>query len=44
MLQRLSIDSLAPDSAVRAADGSSIKLSSLWQEGPVVLAFLRHFG
>ena len=25
-------------------DGSSVRLGSLWTEGPAVLVFLRHYG
>lgn len=34
----------APDVTVRREDGSPIALSHLWQNGPVVLVFLRHLG
>lgn len=26
------------------ADGSKVRLGSLWEQGPAVLAFLRHYG
>jgi hypothetical protein len=26
------------------ADGGEVRLGSLWEEGPVVLVFLRHYG
>lgn len=26
------------------ADGAPVRLGSLWQERPVVLVFIRHFG
>lgn len=26
------------------ADGRPVRLGSLWQEGPAVVAFLRHYG
>lgn len=44
MLKRLEMGDLAPDVTVRATTGARLDLSSLWHEGPVVLAFLRHFG
>jgi len=34
----------APDVHLRTADGGSVATSDLWREGPVVLAFSRHFG
>ena len=34
----------APDLDVLNSEGQSIRLSSLWQSGPLVLAFTRHFG
>ncbi len=42
--ERLQVGGAAPDVTVRATDGSALVLSSLWQDGPAVLAFLRHFG
>jgi hypothetical protein len=34
----------APDAPVTLADGSSTRLSRLWQDATLVLVFLRHFG
>lgn len=34
----------APDATVLDENGREVRLSSLWQDGPVVLVFLRHFG
>lgn len=34
----------APDLTLAGPDGAPISLSSLWDERPLVLAFLRHFG
>jgi peroxiredoxin len=34
----------APDLEVLDSDGQSMRLSSFWQSGPLVLAFTRHFG
>lgn len=34
----------APDATLAAADGRSIRLATLWLEGPLVLVFLRHPG
>jgi peroxiredoxin len=42
--QKLKFNDSAPDAEVTAADGTRIKLSSLWQKKVLVLAFTRHFG
>jgi peroxiredoxin len=34
----------APDVTLRDATGTLQRLSELWRERPLVLAFLRHFG
>jgi peroxiredoxin len=34
----------APDLTVTDATGEQLALSSLWQDQPLVLAFLRHYG
>jgi peroxiredoxin len=34
----------APDLTVTLLDDSTIRLSEFWQERPLVLVFLRHFG
>jgi len=42
--QKLKFNDAAPDTEVTAADGTRIKLSSLWQNKVLILAFTRHFG
>ncbi len=34
----------AADVELRDEHGADVRLSQLWQERPVVLAFVRHFG
>ena len=34
----------APDATLGRSDGSDVTLAELWRDGPVVVAFLRHFG
>jgi peroxiredoxin len=34
----------APDIDINTADEQTIKLSSLWARGPLMVNFLRHFG
>lgn len=34
----------APNPTFGRSDGSDVTLAELWRDGPVVLAFLRHFG
>lgn len=34
----------APDARIRLSDGSTGRLSEFWEQGPVALVFLRHFG
>lgn len=41
---RLMLGAPAPDAVVYSPDGALVHTSSLWQHGPVVIAFLRHFG
>jgi hypothetical protein len=36
-------DALA-DLVLEEADGGEVRLGELWDEGPVVLVFLRHYG
>jgi len=38
------IGAVAPDLELEGIDGQPVQLSSLWQSGPAVLVFLRHFG
>lgn len=42
--KRSVIDQRALDLQVVNSDGETINLSSVWQDKPVVLTFLRHFG
>jgi peroxiredoxin len=34
----------APDVELLDVDGRPVRLSTLWSDGPAVLAFLRHYG
>ena len=34
----------AMDAQVTFSDGTDRRLSDLWEEGPLLLVFLRHFG
>jgi len=43
-MNRLSIDSPAPDLTLFDRDGKETTLASQWQQGPILLNFLRHFG
>jgi hypothetical protein len=40
---RLDVGDTAPDLALGSPEGE-VRLSALWREAPLVLAFLRHFG
>lgn len=42
--QKLSPGDKAPDGLALNADGQELSLSALWENGPVLLTFLRHFG
>jgi peroxiredoxin len=42
--QKLKFNDAAPDVEVTSVDGTRTKLSSLWQNKVLVLAFTRHFG
>lgn len=44
MAKRLVRGDQAPDLSVLDAQGQPYRLSRLWQNGPVLLSFLRHFG
>ena len=44
MTQRLQPGDQAPDVRVLDAQGQPYQLSQVWQSGPVLLSFLRHFG
>jgi peroxiredoxin len=41
---RLAAGQFAPDATVANITGAPVQLASLWENGPVLLAFLRHFG
>jgi peroxiredoxin len=41
---QLKFNDPAPDFEVQSASGALIRLSSLWAEHPLLLAFMRHFG
>lgn len=34
----------APDVTALDVNGNPVQLRTLWQDGPVLLSFLRHFG
>ena len=40
----LAVGMAAPDLELLDADERSVALSSLWQQAPLALIFLRHFG
>jgi peroxiredoxin len=42
--KRITINQPAPDLEVINSEGETINLSTVWQDQPVVLTFLRHFG
>lgn len=44
MDKHLQVGQSAPDVTVLDIHGQPIQLASLWQNGPVLLSFLRHFG
>ena len=41
---RLREGEAAPDVTFGRGDGGQVTLSELWRQGPLVVAFLRHFG
>ncbi len=41
---QLSVGMPAPDFTLTDKSGQSVVLSSLWQQGPTIVTFLRHFG
>src|SRR5512135_314602 len=43
-MAQLKFNDPAPDTELLNMDGVSVKISSLWQGGVLVLAFTRHFG
>jgi peroxiredoxin len=43
-ITRLDYDDPAPDLDIQTATGEVIRLSSLWTDKTLVLAFTRHFG
>jgi hypothetical protein len=38
------ISSRAPDVFVTNTEGDSVRISTYWQDNPLVIVFLRHFG
>ncbi len=40
----LSVGQAAPEARFGRGQGDEVSLSELWREGPLVVAFLRHFG
>lgn len=42
--QHLNFNQSAPDLLLMDVDGREVRLSSLWQKKPLLLAFTRHFG
>lgn len=41
---RLNIGDNAPDVTLFDQNGAEVRLNTVWQDGPTVLSFLRHFG
>jgi peroxiredoxin len=44
MPRRLQLGDAAPDATVNDTQDKEYGLSRLWEQGPAVLVFLRHFG
>lgn len=44
MARRLKPGDPAPNVTVLDVNGHPVQLQTLWQDGPVLLSFLRHFG
>ena len=42
--KKLTPGDAAPNGWALDADGREVSLASYWQDGPVLLTFLRHFG
>lgn len=42
--EHLNVGDAAPALTLPDATGQNIELGSLWQNGPTLLTFLRHFG
>lgn len=43
-MTQLQIGDSAPHGTALGIDGTQVELASEWQDGPVLLTFLRHFG
>ena len=43
-MEQLQIGQQAPEVTFRKSDGGGVSLAELRSDGPVVVAFLRHFG
>jgi peroxiredoxin len=41
---RLTVGEAAPNVKVKLVDNTVIELESIWEKGPVLISFLRHFG
>jgi hypothetical protein len=37
-------ETMPTELGVKSEDGDDVPLKTLWRDGPVVLAFVRHFG
>jgi peroxiredoxin len=43
-MEQLRVGERAPEATFGRSDGSEVSLAELRRDGPVVIAFLRHFG
>lgn len=43
-MARLEVGQQAPEATVLDSEGKAVSLSTIWQDQPVLLTFLRHFG
>ncbi|MEK7328633.1 MAG: hypothetical protein AAB217_25580 [Chloroflexota bacterium] len=44
MESKLKVGGRAPESILLDVNGQPVPLAETWRDGPVLLAFLRHFG
>ena len=42
--KKLSPGDAAPDGVCQNIDGLPVSVSTIWEKGPLLLTFLRHFG